>query len=137
VTGDEPTEVAQPGDRSFNDPTVAVTTKRATVLEFLAGASTTVRADQFNPPRSQRRPQPVGIGGFVVEQTLGTFTSNTDVDQRLDGVHFGIASAGHEGADGETTTIHEQGDLRPLAPFGGTDLGTPFFAGENVPSPAA
>jgi hypothetical protein len=57
-----------------------------------------------------------------------------EVQQRFNRVDFSHLGRHGHCREGQTTTVNEQPDFRPLPTLGVADLQSPFFAEENVPS---
>lgn len=141
VTYDQAAEVLQPGDRAFDFPATAVATKLAAILRptFLVAS---VRTDQINPTTLQPRSQRIGIRRLIVNQSLRllAWASSTSTrhrhlfQRRLDQRDFVRRRRGKLDSDRHTLAVRHHHKLCTLSAFGLSDLGTPFFAEENVPS---
>jgi hypothetical protein len=141
ITHHQAAEILQPGDRAFDFPATLVPSKRSSILR-LALFVASVGADQFDPATLQSRTQRVRVGGFVINQTVGILsrasspsTRHRDLLQsRFDQRDFVRRRRGKLDSDRHTRAVCHHHKLCTLSAFGFSDLGTPFFAEENVPS---
>jgi hypothetical protein len=137
VARDQATKVLQPSDRSLDLISSAVTPDFPTVLRRALHTASTMRTDKFNPTRRQPLTQRIAVGGFVVNQTLRLAMRDAAINQPFDQIHFRNVGRFRVDSQRQTFAVDEQHDLRSLAALGVTNLGAPFFAGENVPSAIA
>jgi hypothetical protein len=141
ITDDEPTEVLQPGDGAFDFPATAVATKTSSILSFDTFVAA-VGADQLDAAPLQSRSQGVAVGGSVVDESLRILPRAAAPDARhgdllqgrFDQCAFVRRRRGKLDSERHTLAVCHHHKLRTLSAFGLADLGTPFFAGANVPS---
>jgi len=81
--------------------------------------------------------QPVGIGGFVIDQATNPSVALVQFEQGFDAVHLSHVRFDRKGRDRNAVGVGHHHDLCPFAFLGLANLKPPFFAGENVPSPIA
>ena len=134
MSGQKPSTIRKPTDRAFDDPAVSISSQAASILQGWSFATSPMRADHFDPTRMQRVPQPVSICGPIVDQVSWMAIGHLEVQQCFDRIHFSHIGRNGHCREGQTTTVNEQHDFRPLPAFGVADLQSPFFAEENVPS---
>lgn len=127
--------VLQPTDRAFDDPAMPIPPETAAVLSRRLLAVLPVRADQSHAATFQRITQPIRVGGLVVQQTLRPLSGDLNLHQCFNATDLGMTGGGGQAGDRRSPSIDQEHDLGALAAFGIADVGTPFFAGENVPSP--
>ena len=96
-----------------------------------------MRADQLHAASRKMLAQPIGIGGFVVEQPFRHAVADPHVDQCFDRTDFGMIGRCGECGQRQSVSVYQQHQLGALASFRLTNVQPPFFAGENVPSPIA
>jgi len=102
-----------------------------------------MRTNQFNAAPPEPLTKWIGIGRAIVNQPCGIFPRSSTASSgnrhllqgRLDQCDFVRRGRGQLNSQRKTLAIAHHQALRTLSAFGFTDLGTPFFAGENVPSP--
>lgn len=134
---DQAAEVAESGDGSLHDPTVAVAAQRATVLRGRTDATAAVRRNQFDAPALQSLPQRIAVIGFVGDHSLRLLTGsaarrNPDRGERLLG-EFDFRRGGRvqvlsqRNTAPSTTTIH----FVPLPRLVLPTLSPPFWPEQN------
>lgn len=124
----------QPTDGAFNSPAATVATEFATVLGGRLLPIFAMRGDKIDPATTKPRTQRVAIRGRIVDEATEFSSQDPFFEQRLDERYFVRTGAGCVRAEGKTTAIDKDHDLRPLAAFRLADLFAPFFAEANVPS---
>ena len=137
VSDDEASEVMQPRDGSLDNPSVSVPPEFSTVLSRPAFASPAVRAHEFCSAFLETLSKPVRVGRFVVQQMIGHAFADPNIEQRFHRVDLGVVGGEREHRQRDAVTVNHQHQLAAFASFGLTNVKAPFFAGENVPSPAA
>src|SRR4051794_35895402 len=141
ITHDEPAEVLEPSDRAFDFPASAVTPKASTILgfDFLV---TAVGADQLYASSFESCSKRVAVSRSIVNQTLGILARAASsgprhgdlLQRRFDQRTLVGRRRGKFDSERHTLAVCHHHKLCTLSAFGLADLGTPFFAGENVPS---
>lgn len=134
VSGDKTAKVLKPTDRSLDFPASTVAAERATILRARLGAIRPMRADKLDTPSPESLAQRIAVGGCVVDQPLWLASKESVFEQRFNECYFMRTSARCVDAERNTTTVGKHHDLGALATFRLSDLFTPFFADENVPS---
>lgn len=137
MADNQPTIVLQPAHGPLHDPAMAVASQTAAVLPWRLFSIGAVRADQFDAAPLERGTQPIRVGGLVVQQSRRPSSGDLHIDQRFQAVDLGVTGGGGHHRDRRASSIDQEQDFRPLAAFGVADVGPPFFAVENVPSPIA
>lgn len=137
VSHNESSEVEEPCDGSFDDPSFSVTPEWATVLSCFPFSSSAMGTDEFDVSSGESFAKPVGIGRAIVNDSPGHPFRDTDVDKCFDRIHFSKVGGQRENGQRGSASINHQHDLCALATLRFANIKTPFFAGENVPSPIA
>src|SRR5437016_5897909 len=118
----------QPGEKSFDSPTSAVATQRATILRRPSALSA-MRCDHFDAiALGQLSIQAVTVVGFVPDQSCGEGVEEAVPEDAFDELTFVRRSAFDTNGERKTVIIGESDDFRPFAALGGPDRETPFFA---------
>ena len=125
----------QPTDRAFDLVAAPVAPELAAVLGPRAFTVFAVWTDQIDLPSGQTFSQRVAVGGFIVDQSLWTASRGPLPQQRFDQVDIGFGGTGDVDAQRCSVAIDEEHDLGAFAFLGLANVGAPFFAGENIPSP--
>jgi len=141
ISHDQAAEVLQPSDRAFDFPATFISSQLAAVLRFAAFVPA-IGADQVDSPTQQAGPHRIGVGGSVINQSLGVLSRSAATgtrhanlfQQRLDQRHFVGRRRGKCDSERHTLAVCHHHKLCTLAAFGRSDAGAPFFAEENVPS---
>jgi len=134
--------ISEPGERSLNLPTPFITPQLATILVLALLIIAPVRANQFNPSRSQTLSQWVAVITSVGDQPLRFFSWTTsasawhgDVVQRLlEEFDFARGRRVQVVSKRNTLAVDHHHPLRALAPRGLADAFATFFAGAKLPS---
>ena len=143
IAYDQPAEVAQPSDATFDDPSPLVGPQHATVLPRRPASIGTVGCNQGDPPASQPFPQRVAVVSLVSNHPRGLLSRppgavpspDADRGQRfLRKPDLGRGGGVKSDSQRNTAAVDHHHPLRPLAPLGFADGGTPFFAGAKLPS---
>jgi hypothetical protein len=100
VAGDNPAEVLEPADRSFDLPASAISPELASVLSGRLLAILPVRADQFDATARQPRSEVVIVGGQVVEEPARLLRQESTLQERFDQRLFMRTGAGDFGRQG-------------------------------------
>jgi hypothetical protein len=141
VTDDQSAEVLKPGDGPFDFPASAVASEVSTVLtfDFFVRA---VGTDQLNPSSLQSSSQRVAVSRSIVNESFRIFPRSASTNprhgdllkRRLDQRTLVRRRRGKFDSERHTLAVCHHHKLCTLSAFGLSDLGTPFFAGANVPS---
>src|SRR2546430_4253677 len=124
----EPPKMMQPGEKSFDSPTSAVATQRATILRRPSALSA-MRCDHFDAiALGQLSIQAVTVVGFVADQSCREGGEEAVSEDAFDELAFVRRSAFDTNGERKTVIIGESDDFRPFAAFGGPDCEAPFFA---------
>jgi hypothetical protein len=137
VPNEESSLILKPTDGAFDLPAFEVSPQRSSVLARRLLSSFAMWGHLFNAATFKSISQPIGVRGFVIEQSLGTLLRYANINKRFNGVDFSIGSRCRKRRDGNAMTFCHQHKLCAFAFFGFTHLKPPFFAGEKVPSPIA
>src|SRR5215210_5196414 len=141
VADNQPAEVLQPSDGSFDFPASAVAPEFSTVLgfDFFVPA---VGTDQLNPTSFQSSSQRIAVRRSIVNQPLRILTRTTTSGSRhghlferlFDQCTLVWRRRGKLDSERHTLAVCHHHKLCTLSAFGLSDFGTPFFAEANVPS---
>src|SRR2546425_6337537 len=124
----------QPGEKSFDSPTSAVATQRATILRRPSALSA-MRCDHFDAiALGQLSIQAVTVGGFVADQSCREGGEEAVSEDAFDELAFVRRRAFDTNGEGKTVIIGEYDDFRPFTAFGGPGLQGPLFAPLNPAS---
>lgn len=135
VANNQPPEVLQPREKTFDLPSSPVTAKRSAVLRLGSFPPPPVRGDHLGTPvLAQPLIKAVAVVRLVPDQAGGHFVGESGVESPLDKRHFMRRSAGHVHGDRKTRSVCHCHDLAALAPLGFAHGSAPFLAGANVPS---
>ena len=137
MTHKELTKALKPCDGSLDDPSALVSAEFAPVLGCPAFSTSAMGAHQVDAPTGEAGAQPVRIRSLVVQKVLRHVIADTHVDQGFDRVHLGVVGGQGECRQRNALAVDHQHQLAAFASFGLANVKTPFFAGENVPSPMA
>ena len=137
MAGNQAAIVKHPADGAFDFPASHIPSQFSTILHWRFFATSTMRTNQINATRFQALSNPICVGCFVVQKSFGTLLADAKFDERFQRVDFCKIGGECEDRQRQTLPIRHQHNLRALAFLGLADLGAPFFAGENVPSPIA
>jgi hypothetical protein len=137
ISNEQSSLVSKPTNCSFDLPSVPISPQRSTILSGRLLAPFPMRGDLFDAPPLEGISNPVGVGCLVINQSTGSFLPDSDINQRLNRADFGCLSRRCECRDGNSLSIRHQHELCSFSFLGLTNLSTPFFAGEKVPSPIA
>ncbi len=141
VSNNHSPEISDPGDRAFDFPASTVSSELPSILQRI-DPSTLVWTDQVNTTSLQPSPQRIGVGGFIVDQSLRVFAWTTStaswygnaIQSRFDQCHFVRRGRGKLHSQRNTLAVCHHHKLRTLSATGWSNVGTPFFAEANVPS---
>lgn len=139
---DEPAEVVEPGERSFNLPASAVASQRPAVLCGGTPAALAMRADQLDPSPSQPLAMRIRVIGPVRGQSFRLALSTTLVMRLharfiqggLQQRHLRRRGRCQTEADRNSPAVRHHHALCALAAFGFSDTIAPFFAGKKLAS---
>lgn len=128
-------KIMQPADGSFDDPASFVSTELSFVRHRSMFTVLSCWADQIDSVFGHASPQWVAVGSFVIDQSFrrnfrnqATFDESFDQPDLVDVCRFRIDR------ERKATSVYKEHDLCSLATTSRSDLITPFFADENVPS---
>lgn len=88
-------------------------------------------------PRIEAFANPICIRRFVVENSFRLLLRHASIHQVFQRVDLRMIGRKGEGRQWRAVSVDHQHDLGAFAFLGLADVGAPFFAGENVPSPIA
>lgn len=142
VADNQSPECAVPGDGALDDPSMAVSAERPSILGCGTPAIAAVRSDQFDPATPQSSPQGVTVVSLVRDQSVrsgprspGSAPRDGDRLERCrDERDLCRRGRGGGNSQRKTLAVDHHHELCALAPLGFPDFGPPFFAGLNVPS---
>ena len=137
VSHNEASEVMQPRDGSLDDPAVPVPPQFSTILSRPAFASFPVGTHEFCSALFEALSKPVRVSRFVVQQMIEHAFTDPNIEQCFHRVDLGVVGGEREDRQRDAVTVNHQHQFAAFASFGLTYVKAPFFAGENVPSPAA
>ena len=133
-SGDEPTEVMQPREKSLHLPAMAVAAQLAPILCFYL-ALAAMRSDQLDSVFfCQLLVERVRVVGFVADEPLREFIEEASAEDAFDELAFVRRSTFHRYGKWKTVIRGDSDDLRALAPTRGTDGEAPFLALAKVAS---
>lgn len=124
----------QPADRTFNLPSLEITSETASVLSGRLLSVLAMRTDQLDPSPGKTLPKRIAISSHIVNQPLRLATKLSFTKQRFDERYFVGAGTGNRCRERQAVGIGENHDFGSFATFGFTNHFAPFFADENVPS---
>ena len=129
--------ITQPADRAFDLPSVLITSKTSSVLARGLLATSSMRCNLLNASAAESITKPICVRRFIIDQSLRTFPCDLNLNQCLDRADLGNLSRHCECGDRQPLSFRHQQKFCSFTFLGLTHLKTPFFAGENVPSPIA
>lgn len=100
VADEEPSSVLKPADGAFDLPAFEVAAQSTSVLSRRFLSSAAMRSNLFNAATCKSISQPIGVGRFIIEQSLRTFLCHSDIDESFDCVYLGILSRFGKRRDG-------------------------------------
>ena len=134
-------EVGHPGDASFHLPASLVPSQFSSILCRRLFSVRLVRTNQIDATFLQPPAQWIGIGGLVVDQSLGLFAGAASasrnryfLQRRFDQRRFVWGRTGKLNSQRKTLAACHHHPLRTLSAFGLSDAVAPFFAGAKEPS---
>ena len=131
------TKVEQPTDGAFDFPAALISPQCTPVLRRWFYTVLAMRTDQLYLPFRQLCAQGVAVGRTIINQAIGVAWQNALVQQGLNQLHLCRRGTGTIQSEREPVSVDQQHKLGSLSPFCLADIGAPFFAGQNVPSPNA
>lgn len=145
VANHQATEVAEPGDGSFDLPSFAISSQWPAILSRRSLSSFPMRADQFNATLCQSQPVGIGVVSTVRDQSLGLRRFATSIMRRHHSViecglqqrHFRRRGRCQTDADRNSLAVRHHHALCSLAAFRLADAFPPFFAGKKLASTKA
>lgn len=130
--------VAQPGNGSFDFPSLAVALEHTSVLSVMPLSSALAMwRDELNAIAGQSITQGIGVGGTVINQSWSVLVKDMIIEQRFDQPHFSRAGAVEIDPQRQAVAINQQHQLATFATLSGANTFAPFFAGTNVASAIA
>src|SRR5712692_9815941 len=141
MTDQQSSKLAQPGVGSFDDPTPLVAAQFAPIFVAPVTIVLPVRRDQLDAAFVQALAQRVRIVGGVGNHPFRLLPRMTFGSRNRDFLERGLRKRNfvrsgtfQPNSQRKTLTVDQYHPLRPLAPLGFPDSGTPFFAGAKLPS---
>lgn len=130
--GNEPSVIAEPGNRALDFPAAFVTAKRSSVLTLEPFAVAPMRSDQFNPLFFEFISKGVRVVSFVANQMPGFSAGRLQRLVRQFHLMRGGRMKGH--SQRNTFAVCQNHELCAFAPLGFADFWPPFLAGIKLPS---
>src|SRR5262249_32732395 len=130
----EPTEVAEPFDRAFDDPAPPLAAQTPPIL---LGGLGVVRArgnDRLDAARLEKAPHGVAVVAAVGDQPLGCPADRLTRERLLEERDLRRGRRVRVCSQRTTRAIDQYHPLRSLAALGFADFGAPLFAGAQLPS---
>ena len=141
VADDQPPEVGDPCDAPLHLPSTLIPPQFPAILRRRFAAIDFVRTNQFNATPLQSLSQRIGIGGSIINQSLGflawsaaTPRHRHTLQRRFDQRRFVRGRRGKLNSQRNTLAACHHHPLCTFAAFGFSDARAPFFAGANEPS---
>lgn len=88
VANEKSSPVAVPADGAFDFPVMTIAAKRSVILKWRSCLIRTMWCDLFDATRAKCLTQPVGIGSFVLKQSLWTNVCGSDLIECFDRMNF-------------------------------------------------
>ena len=129
----EPTEIAEPGEKSLDFPAAFVATKWSAILGLGLLSVAAVRSDHLDTKLGERCIEGVGVVGAVADEPLGQLRYDAGVEGGGNERHLVRRSRGGTSGERKTKAVCHCHELRPFAPLGFSHTPAPFFATMNVP----
>jgi hypothetical protein len=138
----QPTIIAQPGKRSLYFPTAFIPSQLSPIMVLPLLVVAPVRANQLNTTRLEPPSQRVTVISLVSNQSLGvlprptpSFSGHGNVIYRcFEELDLRRGRRVQVVSQRNTLAVDHHHPLRSFAPFGLSDVFTPFFAGAKLPS---
>ncbi len=73
----------QPANCAFDFIAATIASERTAILRGWFGAAAPMRTNRRDVAHVERVAEPVGIGGFVVQQSLRSFVADALIDERF------------------------------------------------------
>ena len=134
IAGDQPSKILDPANRPLDFPAATVAAERTPILCGRFSAVFSMWTDQLDIATAKPFAQRIAVGRCVVDQSLRLASKNSIFKQGLNESYFMRTRACRVDAERKAVAIGENHNLCSLATLGLSDLFTPFFADENVPS---
>lgn len=138
----QPSKITEPGNGAFNFPSPSISSQRPSILSFLFSSIRLVRDNQFYSSSRKSKSQRVGIGSFIVNQTLDPASrSSWSSSRNKNGIQcffnqrdFRRGRRVQVVPQRNSLAICHHHPLRTLSTFGLSDAEPPFLADEKLPS---
>jgi hypothetical protein len=130
--------VAQPGEGSFNFPSLPVATKNSAVLCFRSLPILPMGGNQLNAASFEPKPEGVAVVSFIRNHPIRPASARSAYSNRLEGLRreLDLLRSGRVKGHSQRNTLavchHHK--LCSLVLFGLSDTGAPFLAAEKLPS---
>src|SRR6266852_2593412 len=141
MTNQQSSELTEPGVGSFHNPAALITPQFAPVFVAPFLVVLAVGRNQFYASLLQALAERVGVVAAVGNHALGLLSRAAFRARHADCGERGFRKFNFTGggtfqpnSQRKTLTVDQYHPLRPLAPLGFPDSGTPFFAGAKLPS---
>ena len=127
---------AEPGNRSFYDPSFAIDPQTSSIFVPAIHSILAIRTDQRDATFGEARPKRVAVVGAIADQALRIppMRRHPRGERLVDERDLGRRGRGEAYSQRNTLTLHQYHALCTFPALGRADVGAPFFAGAKVPS---
>jgi hypothetical protein len=134
VTVTQMSEVAKPGEKTFNLPSSLVTSQRTSILPVAFNPILPIRGYHLYPLFLKLLVQTIAVISLVSYKVFRLISSKSGLKSSFNKGDFMRRSALLVYGDRKTSTVCNCHDFRTLSPFGLTNTESPFLAAMKVPS---
>lgn len=142
ISNYEPSEVSDPGKRSFYNPSAFISSQFSSILKVLFFAISTMRSNKIDAFIFEISSKWITVIGLISDQTIRSFFRSAwsvasdfnCLKSLLNQFHFRGRCRGKGASHRNTLAVCHHHPLRSLAPPGFPDAEPPFLAGAKLPS---
>ena len=135
VANNQPSEVLEPGKKSFNFPSTLIWPEFTAILGARFLPTFSMRCDHLYVAVIEKLLiKFVAVVSFITDKFIGCMFSKAAIDRLFNQRHFMGRSAFNVSGDRKTRSVCDGHDLGAFAALCLTDSKTPFFAGAKLPS---